>query len=136
MRVQVSALILLISQPILAATEVGGHLSSTTWTAAGNPYRVTSTLTIPRGETLVVEGGVAVSLDSAVSLRVEGSLQVLGCERGSVVFAASTAHGWGGIRMSGGDTSSIRYAHISGVLKQYLVGGWYYPERSSPDGGF
>lgn len=49
MRVQVSALILLISQPILAATEVGGYVSSTTWTAAGSPYRVTSTLTIPRG---------------------------------------------------------------------------------------
>ncbi len=43
------------------ATEFGGTISAdTTWTAAQNPYLVTSTAGVPHGVTLTIEPGVEI----------------------------------------------------------------------------
>ncbi|WP_342376267.1 right-handed parallel beta-helix repeat-containing protein [Myxococcus stipitatus] len=65
----------------LATNVPGGVLASdTTWTAAGNPWTLQGTLTIPQGVTLTLEPGVTVTTASATALKLEvlGSLVAVG----------------------------------------------------------
>ena len=95
------------------ATDVSGTVPASTWTASGSPYRVTGTITVPAGNTLTIEAGVDVLFDADVAFIVEGALRVHGTETDSVRFLKGTAAEWGGIRISGGDSSSFTYARIS-----------------------
>jgi parallel beta-helix repeat protein/predicted outer membrane repeat protein len=94
-------------------TTVSGNIATTTWTAANSPYYVTGTVTVPTGNTLTIEPGVDVLFDVDVQFVIEGALNAVGTEADSIRFLKGTASEWGGIRISGGDSSTIHYARIS-----------------------
>ena len=105
--------VMCLSLPALG-TEISGELATTTWTSEGSPYHVTNTVTVPAGNTLTIEAGVDVIFDADVQFVVEGRLHAHGTETDSIRFLAGEMLQWGGIRISGGDTSTIQYARISG----------------------
>ncbi|MEY2409869.1 MAG: hypothetical protein QOF48_2539 [Verrucomicrobiota bacterium] len=62
----------------LSTQNVSGTVSSdTTWTAAGGPYYVTASLTIPSGVTLVIEPGTTVYFAAGAGLTVTGTGRLL-----------------------------------------------------------
>jgi len=103
-------------------TKPGGTLSGDeVWTAAGGPYRVTGTLTIPAGRTLTIEAGTSVYLASGVSLVVAngGRLLAEGTETQEIQFTSPPGSGtsWGGMTINGAVGSPetrIAYAYIQG----------------------
>jgi hypothetical protein len=120
-----SLLVLLgfLAVPVPADTSVSGTITTTTWTKANSPYRVTATITVPSGNTLTIQPGVDVLVDSAVSIIVGGSLVATGTPTDSVRFVGANTNWWGGIRVSGGDSSSFSYARISGAFGSDRYGG-------------
>ena len=97
-----------------AQTLVGGDiLSSTSFTAAFSPYRVTSNIRVGSGVTLNIEPGVQVMFDPGTGITVEGSLVVLGTSLDSVLLKSflqqPDTSSWEGIALSGG---TVRFAFV------------------------
>jgi len=96
------------------ATDVSGTITTTTWTKANSPYRVTGDITVPAGHKLTIFPGVDVLFDSNAQFVVEGALAAEGAVTDSVRFLPGKAACWGGIRITGGSNCSIAYTRISG----------------------
>jgi hypothetical protein len=103
---------MLLFTGIATATDVSGDITTTTWAKANSPYRVTDSISVPTGNTLTIEPGVDVLFDKDVPFVVEGAIHVAGTEIDSVRFVKGIAE-WGGIRISGGDSSSFTYTRLS-----------------------
>jgi hypothetical protein len=98
----------------IVGTTVTGTITTTTWTAANQPYRVSGAITIPTGNTLTIEPGVDVVFDADVQFVIEGRLVALGTEKDSVRFLRGVSPEWGGLLfLYTGDSSTIHYARIS-----------------------
>lgn len=97
------------SQNTGSTTDHSGTTSGNQTWATNSVHRIASQLTIQSGDTLQIESGCWVLLDSAVNIIVEGHLKVLGSEQNVVVFCSSTSNGWGGVIASSG-TVSASYA--------------------------
>ena len=113
MTVWLLAMAVSLSSVSVKAADISGTITTTTWTKAQSPYHITAAATVPSGNVLTVEAGVEVLFDSPVPLTVEGRIRVLGMMADRVVFRPGTASSWGGIRIGGGDTSTIQYADLS-----------------------
>jgi hypothetical protein len=96
-------------------TVVNGTIPSTTWLVANSPYRVTGNITIPLSETLKIQPGVEILFTSGKTLNVIGELDAIGTHTDSIRFIPEGTDTWGGIWISGGDSSAIGFARISGV---------------------
>jgi hypothetical protein len=96
------------------ATDVSGTITTTTWTAANSPYRVTGAVTVPVANTLTIEAGVDVLFDATVPFTIEGAIQALGTAAERISFAEG-ATGWNGLRVSGA-TSDLQHVDMSGVV--------------------
>ena len=105
---------LLLVTPVAAATGVSGTITTTTWEKALSPYRVTDTITVPSGNVLTIEPGVDILFDADVQFVVQGKLYAVGTYADSIRFLKGTAVNWRGIRITGGDTSTIAHMRISG----------------------
>ena len=125
-----TALLLALSSSVVMATDVSGTITTTTWTKANSPYDVIGTITVAVGNTLTIEPGVDVLFDADVQFIVQGRLQAVGASNDSVRFLKGTAAEWGGIRISGGDTSTIAYARISDGNAENGHGGGVCVENS------
>ncbi|HOF61404.1 MAG TPA: FlgD immunoglobulin-like domain containing protein [Candidatus Latescibacteria bacterium] len=97
----------------VSGTPVSGEIQTTTWTKAGSPYRVTNTIRVPQGQILTIEPGVDVLFDDDVPFVVEGRIHAVGMQTDSIRFLRGSTE-WGGLRISGGDTSTLAYVRISG----------------------
>ena len=111
-------------------TAVSGSITTQTWTENGSPYRVTGAVSVPTGNTLTIQEGVIVLFDSDVPFDIQGSLMTAGTEADPVVFEIGSASEWGGIRISGGDSSAIVHTVIKdgdadGTLPLSYGGGLY-----------
>jgi hypothetical protein len=95
-------------------TAVAGLIGTETWTEARSPYYVTDQCTVGVGETLTIEPGVEVEFTSDVPFRVEGSVQAIGSESNNIFFTTGAAGEWGGIKISGGMSSTLDFVDISG----------------------
>ncbi|MHB1035366.1 MAG: lamin tail domain-containing protein [Pirellulales bacterium] len=102
-------------------TVAGGTLAANThWTAAGGPYLVSGSLTVPAGITLTIDPGTSVYLGSQVNLTVAsgGRLLAEGTDTQQILFTRQpgSASSWGGITINGGagtPETRIRFAHIA-----------------------
>ncbi len=88
------------------ATRSGTLAASETWTAAGGPWNVTSTLTIPTGVTLTIQPGATVFLGSGANITVSagGRLVADGTEAAKITLdrAPAATAAWGGVVVNGG----------------------------------
>ncbi len=118
-------------QTIISPGDVSG-----TWTISGSPYNVTGDITIPNGETLIIEPGVIINFQGFYIFAVQGRLLAMGTQSDSIRFTASnTTEGWRGIRFvstpSTNDTSKFYYCSIrygknnSGTGDNPLGGGMF-----------
>ncbi len=79
----------------------GGIYANTTWTLANSPYIVTANLTVFPGNTLTIEPGVVIKLDSAVTLEIrQSNLYAIGTITDSITFL-SAAPNWGMVYLNG-----------------------------------
>lgn len=105
-----------------SVASVGGVITAnTTWTAAGGPYQITSSLTVNPGVTLAIQPGTTVYLGSGVNVTVAngGRLLAEGTAAAPVRFtvAPGSSASWGGFTIDGGAGSPetrIAYAHFEG----------------------
>jgi len=119
-----------LAAPQQTETFVSGTITTQTWYKANSPYRVTGTITVPAGNTLTIEPGVDVLFNADVQFIVQGSLHAVGTPQDSIRFVKGTATEWGGLRISGGDSSTIAYARVSngradGNVPDVFGGGIY-----------
>ena len=103
------------------ATDVSGTITTTKWTKANSPYRVVGAIAVPPGNTLTIEPGVDVLFDSTAQILVSGRLVAIGTETDSIRFLMGTTD-WRGIRISGGDSSTLAYVRISGSISTVFSG--------------
>ena len=105
------------------ATDVGGTITTnTTWTLAGSPYVVTSSVTVVDGVTLTIAPGVTVVMNPSLSLAAQGVLRAAGTAAAPITFTSATpgASGeWGYVSIGGGsandsDPSQLSYVTFEG----------------------
>jgi hypothetical protein len=113
----VSFLVLLLSAHPSLATDVSGSVSGT-WTPSGNPYNVIREITLPAGQTLIIEPGVQVIFQGRYKFKIYGMLQAVGTEEDSILITAANPDiGFFGLRFydlyTQADSSRLVYCHIS-----------------------
>ncbi|HOS65526.1 MAG TPA: FlgD immunoglobulin-like domain containing protein [Candidatus Latescibacteria bacterium] len=119
-----------LAAPQQTETFVAGTIATQTWYKANSPYRVTGTIAVPAGNTLTIQPGVDVLFDADVQFIVQGSLHAVGTLQDSIRFVKGTADYWRGIRVSGGDSSTMAFCRISdgnarGEMPDNKGGGLY-----------
>ncbi|HWI59991.1 MAG TPA: lamin tail domain-containing protein, partial [Bacillota bacterium] len=120
---------------------VGGTLAADqTWTAAGGPYNVSSTLTIPAGVTLTIQPGTILYLGSNVNFVISngGRLLAEGTSNAPIRFtvAPGSSFSWGGITINGtvgSPETRIAYAFIEGNANTCIevAGGTIYLDHTT-----
>ena len=89
---------------------VSGTISTTTWTIANGPYTITGDITIPSGNTLTIDPGVKVRVESGAGIIVVGELVASGTETDSVIIEALSTS-WKGITSQG--VVNLAYTRVS-----------------------
>ena len=79
------------AEVILAGEALDGYQgeSSGVWTEDASPIHVIGTVTVPEGDTLIVEPGVDVRFDPDTRLMVDGTLIAVGTDEDSVRFTSA-----------------------------------------------
>lgn len=92
-------------------TKSGSLSSSETWTAAGGPYNVSSSLTVPSGVVLTIEAGTTVFLDGSADLTVAagGRLVAQGTPNAGITLRRAPAGtvNWGGVNVNGSNATAL-----------------------------
>jgi hypothetical protein len=117
-------LALLASSAGLYADTIPGGDVSGTWYQANSPYYIAGNISIPAGDTLVIEPGVVVSFLGNYCLFANGVLKAVGTASDSIRFSRQdTTNTWGGINLEGDLTYTLSYCSFSratGVLETGL----------------
>ncbi len=109
-----------------AATNITTPTVSGHWTLAGSPYRVYNNISIPSGQSLIVDPGVSIIFQGIFSCGVAGDLQANGTALSPILFdvqdttgwhidtVGATVGGWRGMHIfsSSGDTSSLTFCNF------------------------
>ncbi|MCB2199107.1 T9SS type A sorting domain-containing protein [bacterium] len=120
-------LALLLPFSMDAETIIPESIPSGTWTTAGNPYILEQSAVLPADSTLVIEEGVVVFADQAMSLTFYGGCQIIGTEQKPILFTSSTdGETWGGLRFWENDElNTMVWATVEygGTYEPQLFGG-------------
>ena len=127
---QIPSFFLLLLLPILssAQTNVSGNQSGI-WSLANSPYLVTNDVTVPAGQSLVIEPGVEVRFQGYYKFNVFGNLTAVGTANATILFTAeNTVTGWKGLRVDSNDlihlkNCRIEFGHSSGDYPDTHGGG-------------
>lgn len=99
----------------LLATDVSGNQSGT-WSLAGSPYYLVGDVTVPAGQTLVIEPGVEVIARGHYSITVaaDAVLSAVGTVSEPITFTAEDpVTGWRGLRLvDASDACELRFCKI------------------------
>lgn len=103
-----------------SVTSVGGTIAAdTTWSAAGGPYSVASSLVVSSGVTLTIEPGTTLYLGSGVTVTVNNGGRILAEGTAAAPIRFTTAPGsavsWGGLTINGAvgsPESRFAYTHF------------------------
>ncbi len=106
MKVIVSLLLFFNVVLVSAQTNVsGGIFQNTTWSLAGSPYIVTSSIVVFPGNTLTIDPGVTVLIDNSTSndifIETRGTLNMIGTNQAQITLKTlndTTAVGWDGFK--------------------------------------
>jgi hypothetical protein len=92
-----------------ADTHVSGYITtSTTWSVAGSPYIVDSTVIVREAAVLTIEPGVIIKLNgSTTSLRVEGTLSAIATAESRITFTSIQDDSIGGDNGGDGPTEGV-----------------------------
>lgn len=121
-------------------TEGGAIAANTTWTAAGGPYNITSSLTVNSGSTLTIEPGTTVYLGSGVNIVVAngGRIVAEGTDTQPILFTTTPGTGvsWGGMTIDGAVGSPetrLAYVHFegNGTTCIEVAGGTIYLDHAT-----
>jgi len=105
--------IFLLSGIAYCDTNVSGNQSGT-WTLAGSPYYVIGAITIPAGNSLIIEPGVLVEVQGNFRITAEGFITAQGTENDSIKFYRLYPSTWEGIRLEDEvNQSTFSYCRIS-----------------------
>ncbi len=92
---------------VLSQTTVNGNQSGV-WSASNSPYLVVGEITVPFGDTLVIEPGVQVKFQGHFKFIINGNLQAQGSETDSITFTTDNpVVGWWGLRFVNADSGSV-----------------------------
>lgn len=95
-------------------THAGDLNGNQTW-VENSIHRIASDLSISAGDTLTIEPGCWILLDSAVNVSVEGHISAQGIENNAIAFSANSVSAWGGI-VFGNGTANFQHTlfHLAG----------------------
>ena len=131
---------ILFSDTIIPAGNVSGN-----WDIDGSPYLIEGEITIPDGETLIIDPGILVEFQGHYKFNIQGRLLAIGTEQDSIYFTINDTTGfsnysipdgsWHGIRFDNtpttNDSSKIIYCKLEygkavvGLAPNYLGGAIY-----------
>ena len=100
-----------------AQTEIMSGDVSGTLTLSKSPYHINGAITIPNGETLIIEPGVDIIFTGHFKFNVQGRLLAIGTKEDRITFTSQdTSMGWHGIRFSKtfstNDSSKIIFCNL------------------------
>ena len=96
------------------ALDVGGHIQTSTWTAADSPVRVVDTVYVDVGATLTIGPGVDVLFDVDAPFCVAGSLVAEGTATDSIRFLPGNVESWHAILFGDGSDGHMAFVRVSG----------------------
>ncbi|HKC67860.1 MAG TPA: right-handed parallel beta-helix repeat-containing protein [Bacteroidia bacterium] len=100
-----------------AQTTIAGGAVYGTWTLAGSPYIIQSSVVVPNDSTLTIQPGVVVSFQGHYKILALGRILAMGNPTDSIYFTTTnTSIGWYGVRFdnttANNDTSKFFYCSM------------------------
>ncbi|CAN5756521.1 hypothetical protein BH20VER1_BH20VER1_27740 [soil metagenome] len=90
-----------------------------TWTAAGNPYVINGTYTVPAGQTLVLGPGVIININPHSTLQVNG--EVMGNGTGANRITINGAENYSSLVKVPG-TINLSFTNVRAQVRPFLGG--------------
>jgi hypothetical protein len=112
------SLVLVFTLPCIGQTYITGGNVSGIWALAGSPYYIQGEITVPNGETLIIEPGIDIIFSGHFKFNIQGQIIAIGTNKDSISFTAGNQQtGWHGIRFNytpnTNDTSKLIYCSFS-----------------------
>lgn len=79
------AFLLALTGQSQASTFVSGNVSGT-WNTAGSPYIATANVTVPSGQTLIIQPGVTLIMGQGLNMDVEGTITAIGSGASPIII--------------------------------------------------
>jgi Right handed beta helix region/FlgD Ig-like domain len=92
----------------------GSYTTSTTWTAAADPYIIEGVVTFGSEAILTIEPGVIIKFEENTSLNILGKIIAIGSELNTIIFDSNVVgEKWNGIHLTNNRLSQIEHCEVS-----------------------
>jgi hypothetical protein len=94
-------ILIFCSTLLFSQTTIPGGDISGTWLQSGSPYLIEGDITIPDGETLIIDPGCLIEFQGCFRIGINGKLHALGTAQDSIKFSVADINlGWNGLHFS------------------------------------